>query len=1646
MLKWLQNTLLIQRSSVQTKTKSYAERTQKVANSGKNTDSAVKIKGLVTIKQAASILNVSIDTVRRWDKAGKVSSTRPNGKNRYFSLKELEKVKLQKPLLISEAAQMLKVSSSTLRRLEKRGLVSPIRNKHGVRRYSHKTLHKFLNSEYFIRQKGVEEEVLQLPNAQTKNRGLIKQPGVGLAIKRLVSEDHRNILRLRWRLGLALGISAAVLAPIVILVAGLASAFLINPGSTAKRLGLVYLGSTDQAQASKVKAASTDSTQDPSKPVSSDQIKFAPSAGWKNDLRPFVNVALFLVRHTDSQKYAVAAHDLQISDVNSVFQPDEKGGIRSLYPLSLGSGKLSISDPGLVFNLNSDLLHGKRPGNSSGDIAVLPLSGGPGGGIANASITTTDIANGAITSNKLAPALRSSINVVNTSYSSTGTILDSSLSPNVSLQGNSFNGVNQLVQLTAAGILPVLNGTNLTSLNGTNISSGTLADARLSTNVTLQGNTFNIASQLVQLTSGGLLPVLNGSNLTNLSASNISSGNFVASITNGLGISGGNGGSNGAALTLAVNQAASLSWTGTETFATLTSTGASTIATGSSLTNTFGSGTSTNNTIGGGASSVNTIGSATTPGALTLRGIATFTNLIQGSAGLDLLGTTSGGVVTAQPLLNWRSDNTLKWQIGLDVANSVNDDFAIARGLAGGGVADIIYLKDVTGTGQVAIGLSCTPPASVRVQICGASNAAANGTWPSLQITQGQGQTGDALKMVNSAGNGLAKFDTNGALYGVDTAVGTYGLKVVPTATGNVALTVRGLTSQTADVLQVISNSSSTLGIHFAPDGNDTALYIKNTSDGSTNVSLRTAGSTFTTADFSTPIAIASSTTNSTRSGNLAFRDNKTGGAENIFVRKEGTGLSYYDNGGTLFVSMNTTGGSGSLSLQGGGTLSLLSTSTSAVSLDSGTTGNVNIGTGANAKTIQIGNTTGGVAQTINIGNNATASSTNTVTIGNLLGTSATTIQGGTGASAIGLQAGAGGTISIGTTNNNNLSLNTAAVAGTTTIGGTATTGTITLGQSTATNTISIGGAAGNLNTQTINIGNSATAGSTTNLVLGSTVAGTTTLQSAGGIAVSTLGTANTVTYLCRNSSNLIGTCQTTATGSAFLQGGNSFGATAVLGTNDNFGLNIRTNSLTQATITATGATTFQNSTNSTTAFQVQNLAASTVLDVDTTNSRVGIGTTTPFAKLDVDNKGTNGSGVNTVMRLTGGPMATANDATRLLFTQRNSPSDDYGGAIQLTTTQTSPSFLNPRLDFLVQQSNTNALTSMGTMMTILGSGNVGIGTTGPSNTLHVAGTALFKPGTDSTTALQVQPSGSTTPALDVDTTNSRVGVNTAAPGARFHVVDGTGNIVVGSPYSGLGGIGFGSSFSGNNYSLLGEGTNTFLNAPSGTIYFRQNNVTVGSFGTNGAALFQNSANSVTAFQVQNLAGNNYIQVDTSGANLNLGSGGIASTVQIGNTTGAVAQTINIGNNAIALSTTTITLGSTVGASATTIQAGTGEITLKGHLKATQTTAPTAGTPTACGTTPTAAVTAGSTDNAGSFTITAGTGAPGSCVVIITFNAAFAGTPKAILLQPTTAVGSATGGKTANITASAAGSFTATMTGTAPLASEVNSYYYWVIE
>ncbi len=120
--------------------------------------------------------------------------------------------------------------------------------------------------------------------------------------------------------------------------------------------------------------------------------------------------------------------------------------------------------------------------------------------------------------------------------------------------------------------------------------------------------------------------------------------------------------------------------------------------------------------------------------------------------------------------------------------------------------------------------------------------------------------------------------------------------------------------------------------------------------------------------------------------------------------------------------------------------------------------------------------------------------------------------------------------------------------------------------------------------TGTLNIGTGASAKT---INLGNTTGATTlNFQSgSGGIVIpaSLAGTIDTSTYLCRNSTNQLTTCLTTGTGAAFVQGGNDFGADAVLGTNGaGQSLSFETAGTTKLTVTSAGDLTFAQGANRT--------------------------------------------------------------------------------------------------------------------------------------------------------------------------------------------------------------------------------------------------------------------------------------------------------------------------------------------------------------------------------------------------------------------------------------------------------------------------------
>ena len=140
-------------------------------------------------------------------------------------------------------------------------------------------------------------------------------------------------------------------------------------------------------------------------------------------------------------------------------------------------------------------------------------------------LTTTDISEGTnqyFTESRVRAVILTGISLVtNAVISATDSVLiafgklQAQITANLStLTSHTSNTSNP--HATTKAQVGLGNVADVDNTNASNITSGTLGDARLSSAVTTQGNTFNTANKLVQLDASAKLPAVDGSNLTNL--------------------------------------------------------------------------------------------------------------------------------------------------------------------------------------------------------------------------------------------------------------------------------------------------------------------------------------------------------------------------------------------------------------------------------------------------------------------------------------------------------------------------------------------------------------------------------------------------------------------------------------------------------------------------------------------------------------------------------------------------------------------------------------------------------------------------------------------------------------------------------------------------------------------------------------------------------------------------------------------------------------------------------------------------------------------------------------------------------------------------------------------------------------------------
>ncbi|HSE29910.1 MAG TPA: hypothetical protein VLA77_04980 [Candidatus Saccharimonadales bacterium] len=613
------------------------------------------------------------------------------------------------------------------------------------------------------------------------------------------------------------------------------------------------------------------------------------------------------------------------------------------------------------------------------------------------------------------------------------------------------------------GDIPV--GSGISNANGQLSNTGVLA---------VQGQTGNVT-----LTSGGGIAI-DGTTLTNTGVISLGGASGALSVGNGLAVANG----------------------------TISNTGVNSLTAGTinlTITND-GAGNLTISNVGG-------AGTVTSGGGTAGR-IAKFTGVqnIENS-----LLSESGTVITVNG--------------DLSVTGSVSLSNALTVGNGGTGATSLSSNGVVLGNGASPLtAVVAGGPGLCLVSTAGAPAFAAcpgsggvtsvNGLNGALTVANSSG-AGSTITIDNASTSqkGIAQFNSSNF---TDNGSGTINTIQNISTSASPTFTNQTLTGDLA-----VNGGDVTVGVSSSQTGTINLAHIGSGFLGSILQGALTASRTYTLPDADGTVCLQGSTACgfAAASGSANYIQNQSGSDQSADFRISGTGRA---NTSLLTPSLDTATAAG-LTIGGTTATSITvgnATTNSPVTIDSGT-GAINIGAGAQARTVNI----------------ATGSAAQNVTIGSSTLTSATQIQCGTGACSFGSSSTAH-TTTIGSTNGSSATLLQGGAGMTVTSGaGIALqpTANVTIGAADITGTLLV------LDTKT-------SAGDPTGVD--------------GGMYYN----SNTGKFRCFENSTWVDCLVPGGGATAFIQGGNSFGATATLGTNDANALQFETGGVTRLTIAADGA------------------------------------------------------------------------------------------------------------------------------------------------------------------------------------------------------------------------------------------------------------------------------------------------------------------------------------------------------------------------------------------------------------------------------------------------------------------------------------------
>lgn len=338
----------------------------------------------------------------------------------------------------------------------------------------------------------------------------------------------------------------------------------------------------------------------------------------------------------------------------------------------------------------------------------------------------------------------------------------------------------------------------------------------------------------------------------------------------------------------------------------------------------------------------------------------------------------------------------------------------------------------------------------------------------------------------------------------------------------------------------------------------------------------------------------------------------------------------------------------------------------------------------------------------------------------------------------------------------------------------------------------------------------------------------------------------------------------------------------------------------------------------STTAFQVLNSSGNATLSVDSTNARLGIGTSAPTQSLTI-NQGSmanillSPTGVSATPSASGGTLATGTYYYKIAAIDALGGETLLASSGEITAAVTGPtgsvalswSAAQGAASYRVYRGtssggqntyysvSTNSYVDTGSAgtagtgsaahnayqtkisnsgATIFNGGNVGIGvTSSPSATLTVGGSVLFRNATDSSSAFHIQNAAGST-VFAVNTSDATVGIGTSPSNS-------TGKLSIATGYIGL--------------SVNQLGTNDILK-------LQNNGTNVLTVNSTGGTIFKNSTNSTAALQIQNSSSSVLFAADTTNQRIGVGTATPSSQLHVVSTAsgaGSYKYALQVENN-----------------------------------------------------------------------------------------------------------------------------------------------------